>query len=125
MGWMENAFAAHSPVSVFLDEYRTPLFVEDLAVAAAKLIEHPPVGAAADDRIFHLGGPRRVSRAEFGETFARVMGFDRSLIRHVMRSSVPITPPRPEDVSLNSDRFVTRYKLVRHSIEEAFEKMRT
>ncbi len=98
LGWMENAFREGNPLSLFADEYRTPVHVVDAARALLAITEHRLSG------LWHCGGPRRLSRTEFGELVARGLGYDTSLIRPVSRISSPTLPARPEDVSLNSER---------------------
>src|SRR5262249_14683187 len=82
------------PLSLFEDEWRTPL---DLATAAEGLVE---LALARADGIWHLGGPERISRLEMGRILARVMGADEKTIQATKRP-----PDRPRDVSLDSSRW--------------------
>jgi len=95
---MEKAFREGTPLSLFADEYRTPEHVEDAARALLAITERRLSG------LWHCGGPKRLSRTEFGELVARGLGYDTSLIRPVSRTAGPHLPARPEDVSLNSER---------------------
>lgn len=98
LGWMEKAFREGTPLSLFADEYRTPVHVVDAARALLAITEHRLSG------LWHCGGPERLSRTEFGELVAKGLGYDTSLIHPVSRISTPSLPVRPEDVSLNSER---------------------
>lgn len=98
LGWMENALKEGTPLSLFADEYRTPVHVVDAAKALLAITEHRLPG------LWHCGGPERLSRAEFGELIAKGLGYDASRIHPVSRISSPSLPARPEDVSLNSER---------------------
>ena len=86
-------------VKLFSDEYRTPLHVSDVAtVIEAALIQRP------SKEIFNLGGPDRISRAEFGEILAAQRGLDAGLIDRVSVSEVAMRAPRPIDLSLRTDK---------------------
>lgn len=98
LGWMEKALREGTPLSLFADEYRTPVHVGDAARALLAITEHRLSG------LWHCGGPERLSRTEFGKLVAKGLGYDTSLIRPVSRISSPTLPARPEDVSLNSER---------------------
>ena len=86
-------------VRLFTDEYRTPLHVTDVASAVRALLLRRPT-----KEIFNLGGPERISRAEFGEILAQQAGLDAGLIDRVPASKVPTRAPRPKDLSLRSDK---------------------
>ncbi|MEV4349591.1 sugar nucleotide-binding protein [Actinoplanes sp. NPDC049596] len=83
------------PGTMFTDEIRCPVHVEDLAGAILEL---------ADSRfggVINVAGPEAISRADFGRRVARSHGLD--------ESSVPVGPsaggglgPRPLDVRLDS-----------------------
>jgi dTDP-4-dehydrorhamnose reductase len=98
LGWMERAFKEGTPLTLFSDEYRTPIHVMD---AAAAILD---ISARSRAGIWHCGGPARVSRVEFGTLIAQALGYDSSLIRPTSRLSLATGPARPEDVSLNSER---------------------
>jgi dTDP-4-dehydrorhamnose reductase len=54
---------------LFRDEFRCPIFVEDLAAALLELADHPYRG------VLHVAGAERVSRYEFGVLLARAYGY--------------------------------------------------
>ena len=86
-------------VTLFTDEWRTPL---DLVTAARAL-----AALAVSDRtgILHIGGPERLSRYEMGLRLAASLGVDASVIVGATRDSVPSPEPRPRDTSLDSSRW--------------------
>lgn len=89
-------------VSLFVDEIRTPV---SGAVAARGLLQ--AIGWASHDRhrgLLHLGGTDRLSRYEFGLLLAEVLGYDPSLLQPCHQADIPGLPPRPQDVSLDSDQ---------------------
>ena len=78
---------------LFVDEWRTPVHVDDVARAAWDL-------ASLDVRgVYHLGGPVRMSRFELGRALCDMFGFDPALCVEARRPD-----ERPRDLSLNSGR---------------------
>jgi dTDP-4-dehydrorhamnose reductase len=91
-----------APVTLFTDEYRCPVRVEDLAAALTELIHRPYEG------ILHIAGPERLSRYDLGMRIAGFHGF------RPIRGKPPagIVPglsrdsgmPRPRDCALSTAR---------------------
>lgn len=94
-----DALRRQQAISLFEDEWRTPLSLETAARALAKLARSHLTG------ILHLGGPERMSRLEMGQHLARFLGVDSSVIRATRRDQAPSAEPRPKDVSLDSTRW--------------------
>lgn len=90
---------AGEPLALFTDEFRRPAHVDD--VAAGLLL-----ALGRGQGIFHLSGPDRVSRYEFGQHMAAVFGLDADLIRPCLQAAVPMAAPRPVDVSTHNRRAV-------------------
>lgn len=95
---LRSAAAEGRALSLFTNEFRTPLHVADAARTLAGCVLEPTIG------IVHAAGPERVSRFELAQRFARVHGFDASLWTAVEA----IDPRRPRDVSLVSDLAAAR-----------------
>jgi dTDP-4-dehydrorhamnose reductase len=97
--WMFDAFRNRTPLELFIDQFRTPLYAEDAARAIGLLLEKPELSG-----LFHLGGPERISRCDFGYRMAEIFGFDKGVIRPARMTDKKDIPPTPVDVSLNSDK---------------------
>lgn len=94
LNWMTDGI--RTGVGAFLtDEYRTPIYVEDLCGLITTGLERGATG------IFHAGGGERRSRYEFALLVADVFGLPQGNVRGVPTASVPAETPRPADVSLN------------------------
>jgi dTDP-4-dehydrorhamnose reductase len=87
------------PITLFKDEWRTPLSLKTAASALVTLAQSEEAG------ILHLGGPERISRLEMGERLATFLGVAPSFIRPVRRDEAASEEPRPRDTSLNSTRW--------------------
>ncbi len=93
------ALRAGKTITVFTDEWRTPLSL----AAAAKGIATAAHSSAHG--LFHLGGPQRVNRAEFAALLAAELHADPALLRPVSRLSIDSPEPRPRDTSLDSTKW--------------------
>lgn len=101
--WMRERFEKREQVRLFSDQFRTPIYVGDVARALENLIQRRPA-----HKLYHLGGTARLSRCQFGELYARLFGYDAGLISPVSFDTAGLIV-RGKDCSLNSSRFVTEY----------------
>lgn len=93
-GYLVDRLARRQPVTVFTDQYRTPLYTGDLAKGMLELLKHNASG------IYHFAGPDRLSRQEYSEILCTVFGFDRTLLVPAsVRDGNPLIA-RPTDCSL-------------------------
>jgi dTDP-4-dehydrorhamnose reductase len=81
------------PLDLFVDEWRSPVYVDDVARAAWELCVSEVSGT------FHWGGPERLSRFELGRIVCALYKFNPALLREAKRPE-----DRPRDTSLNSAR---------------------
>jgi len=93
--WMRKSWEKGQPTPLFYDQFRTPVWVNNLAEALLEL-------ASSDFKgILHLGGAQKIDRYSFGTILAGILGAPENLlIRKSMFDSHP-SAPRPQDVSLN------------------------
>ncbi len=89
------------PLSLFEDEYRTPLDLGSAAFALVRLAELGSVG------VVHVAGRERMSRFDLIRRAATALGLDPSLVRANRRSDAQFPEPRPADVSLDTTRLAT------------------
>ena len=97
--WLRNGLKNGQEVTLFADQYRTPLFVKDACRALLELTEK-----GGKQAIFHLGGNERLNRYEFGQKFCQVFGYDAKLLRAVNMDELPALAPRGADCSLNTGK---------------------
>jgi dTDP-4-dehydrorhamnose reductase len=84
-------------LSLFVDEFRTPLSA-GAAVSALFLALNKVQG------IIHLGGKERISRYDFGKLMQRVFKFENVKIRPCKQDEIHMAALRPADVSLDSSK---------------------
>ncbi len=100
--WVVTALRAGERVTLFGDEIRTPILVDDLADATWEIASLEP---AARSGIWHLRGPEALSRVDIGMWLCRRFDLDPSLID--VRSSAVEGAGRPRDLSLTGARAAT------------------
>ena len=86
------------PVTLYEDEWRTPVDAESVAEAIRAVLLRPQVNGR-----FHVAGAERVSRVDIGQRTARAFGLDEQLVRRAPQRSHQ-GAPRPADVSLDITR---------------------
>lgn len=92
------AIASGQPVTLFTDEYRTPVDAASVADAIRRLLERGGAG------VFHLGGPERLSRFDLGRRVAGALGLDEAVLIAARQADYPGPEPRAADVALDSTR---------------------
>jgi dTDP-4-dehydrorhamnose reductase len=83
------------PVKVFVDEYRTPVLVQNLAEAIWELSENRFCG------VVHLGGSERITRYQMGEKMCDLFGLDKKLLVPVEMASLSLPAKRAADLSFD------------------------
>jgi dTDP-4-dehydrorhamnose reductase len=82
-------------LQLFTDEYRTPASGESIAQGIL-------LALASNIPCWHLGGLERCSRYEFGQHLIEIMQLPADLLQPCLRATMPMSAPRPADVSFDS-----------------------
>jgi dTDP-4-dehydrorhamnose reductase len=117
--WMLARLCAGQEVPLFVDQYRSPLYVGQAAEAIARLIDRPAVRG-----VFNLGGGERLDRYSFGLKLCAVFELPTQLLRPVAMATVSPTTPRPRDCSMTSAAIGALLGLRLLSVEEGLRAMR-
>jgi dTDP-4-dehydrorhamnose reductase len=92
-----DAINGLTDIAFFTDEVRCPAHVEDVAGAVTRLAAMREISGP-----LHVAGPDALSRAEFAERTARMLGLDPSLVRTATLAESGLV--RPGNVVLDSSR---------------------
>jgi dTDP-4-dehydrorhamnose reductase len=95
--WM-RAFLTNQPLKTFTDQYRCPIWVEDLCAALLAIAEKDLQG------IFHAAGPERMNRYEFARKLAIEFALNPDLAVASSMLDHIFDDPRPGEASLNIDK---------------------
>lgn len=88
---------AEQELSLFIDEFRTP--VSGTTAAKGLLLALEKVNG-----IIHLGGKERISRYDFGQLLVEVFQLPVTGLKACRQQDVKMAAPRPVDVSLDSSK---------------------
>ncbi|MEH2180488.1 SDR family oxidoreductase [Nostoc sp.] len=88
---------AEKELSLFIDEFRTP--VSGTSAAKGLLLALEKING-----IIHLGGKERISRYDFGQILVEVFQLPATKLKFCRQQDVKMAAPRPTDVSLNSSK---------------------
>jgi dTDP-4-dehydrorhamnose reductase len=104
---------------LFRDEYRTPVYLNDLTRALIGLARK----SGFRGRI-NIAGPDRLSRYEHGLKIAEIFGFRPGLVVPASRRDVRYGERRPRDCSLTIDLATRCHGFVFSGVEESLRHMR-
>jgi dTDP-4-dehydrorhamnose reductase len=96
--WVVEGLKAGTPVRLFTDELRCPVWVESLAAAVVELAGMDYTG------VLHVAGAQPLSRYEFGVRLVRFHGLDPSPIIPARSPVDRSGPRRPLDCTLDCSR---------------------
>lgn len=96
--WIESRFAAGRPATLYIDEIRTPTYVDCLSRVCFEALRRPLAG------IYHAGGPTQLSLYEIGQIINLVGGYDPDLLHGIPRRMAGPIPPRAGNVTMNSGK---------------------
>lgn len=82
-------------VNLFHDQFRTPIYVGNLAEVLIELAENNHIG------IIHLGGKERISRWDFGLKACEILDLPEELLQRTSMYDFPSAASRPRDVSMD------------------------
>jgi dTDP-4-dehydrorhamnose reductase len=116
--WLMTNLQSGNRVSLFTDQYRTMTWVLDTAQGLEIAARYGTAG-----EIYHLTGPERVSRYEFGRLFASAFNFPHSVLKQSLMEEVPSTARRPLDVSLNGEKFLRQFNYQPRGVRAALKAM--
>lgn len=92
--WIVSSLVSRAPITLFTDEIRCPVWLDDLADALLELAQGDFAG------VINVAGPQALSRYEMGVRLARRFGLDPAGLRAGL--SGQSTPPRPRDLTLDT-----------------------
>ncbi|MGE5111830.1 MAG: dTDP-4-dehydrorhamnose reductase [Acidobacteriaceae bacterium] len=111
---LRRALLSGEPFRVPSDQISTPTYNADLATAIIALV------AAGATGIFHVAGPELVSRLEFAQRAAAVMGLNASRIEGLSTAELGQIAPRPLLAGLRTEKLTKFVPSVRmRGIEES------
>lgn len=116
--FIERKWANAERAPLFVDQFRSFLFVDDLLSA----IETVAMRHGAWGELFVCGGPERMSRAEFGARYASALGVSDAMIAPMRAAELEGYIGGPSDITLDSSKLRSLGWIPR-SVEQAVRAM--
>lgn len=117
LNWLLSRLDAGETVPVFIDQFRTPVFVGELARTLLTLAEIKFAG------IVHVGGPERLDRYTFAQYVCRFFDYDQRLLRKTRLAEISSAALRPRDLSLRTELLTRLVGGSLSTCESALEKL--
>jgi len=102
-GLQVRALQSGTPLRLFEDEVRSPLWLEDAAAAITTVVQSDYTG------VIHAAGPEPLTRVNMGRLLARNLGLSDLAIIAASRSTADDPEPRPRDLTVSSGRYIARF----------------
>lgn len=96
--WIIQKLKEGKQVPLFVDQFRSPILVTNLARALLEICRRDITG------LYHLGGADRINRLDFGRILAREYGFSETNLSPVAMDDFGFKAPRPKDCSFDISR---------------------
>ncbi|MDB5048666.1 MAG: dTDP-4-dehydrorhamnose reductase [Fibrobacteres bacterium] len=96
--WIESRFRKGKPATLYYDEVRSNLYVQDLNRVLAHFCGNDARG------IWHVGGPRPLSLYQVAQVINRLGNYPPELLMGCPRAAAGPMPPRAGDVGMNTDK---------------------
>jgi dTDP-4-dehydrorhamnose reductase len=117
--WLAERLRAGQEVPLFIDQYRTPLYVAQAAETIERLIDTPEARG-----LFNLGGGERISRYAFGLKFCDVFNLSKGHLKPIEMPTTAQLAARPRDCSLSSAKITALLQMRPLTVEEGLRVMR-
>lgn len=115
---VKNRLEAGQEIRVVSDQYRTPTWVQDIAIGVEQLIHTPLNG------VWHISGGECLSIAEIAYRVADYFKLDRSLILPVTTEEMNEATPRPRFSGLSIEKAKCELGYAPHTLEEGMAEMK-
>lgn len=115
---VKNRLEAGQEIRVVSDQYRTPTWVQDIAIGVERLMHISQSGT------YHICGGECLSIADIAYRVADYFGLDRSLIFPVTTEQMNEATPRPRFSGLSIEKAKRELGYQPHSLEEGMAEMK-
>ncbi len=116
--WMDTTLKTGKPLRLFIDEFRTPVYAQDITEAVIQIISR-----GSRNRLYHLGGPQPTSRIAIGEKLAALRGYDPGLLHPLCLKDLDTGYPRPADLTLDCSLIQKELGLKLTSLDEGLRQI--
>lgn len=116
--WVKKMLEENKEITIVDDQYRTPTYVEDLALACKISIDKKATG------IFNISSNKLLSIYEIAQQIAVVFHLDKSLIKPISTAALNQTAPRPAKTGFDLSKTNKELAFYPKSFKEDLEKFK-
>ncbi len=102
LSWIHEPLRKKRAATLFHDEVRTAVFVDDLVAAVMLLLRAEPPA----ESVFHAAGAEALTRMQFGQTFASAFDLPLDCLVPAKRAEAPNGQLRPRDLAMSCQRLI-------------------
>lgn len=96
--WIESRFRKGRPATLYFDEVRSNLYVQDLNQVIRNFLINGACG------IFHVGGPLNLSLFQIAQVINKLGNYPEELLMGCLRAAAGPMPPRAGDVTMHTGK---------------------
>ncbi|WCJ23169.1 NAD(P)-binding Rossmann-fold superfamily protein [Euphorbia peplus] len=116
--WIDSVLSQGEQVEFFHDEFRCPVYVNDVVAVILALIHRWISECKQMKLVLNVGGPDRLSRVQMAEVVADVRGYNRALIKPVSASTVDRGVLSPADISMDISKLIQTVNVLPTSFKD-------
>lgn len=96
--WIESRFRKDRPATLYFDEVRSNLYVQDLNRILVAMMQNEAHG------IYHVGGPLNLTLYQIAQVVNRVGNYPEKLLMGCLREAAGPMPPRAGNVTMDTSK---------------------
>ncbi|MEW5768522.1 MAG: SDR family oxidoreductase [bacterium] len=116
--WVIRGLKEGQQVPLFVDQFRSPILVTNLAQALLEICHRGITG------LYHLGGAERINRLDFGRILTQEYGFPEANLPPVAMDDFGFKAPRPKDCSFDISRAKKTFKVRFLGAKEGIKRLK-
>ncbi len=116
--WVRDMLSQGKEITIVEDQFRSPTYVEDLALACKISMDKKAKG------IYHISSNQLLSVFEIAQQIATVFNLDKSLIKPISTSTLNQTAPRPAKTGFNLSKTNAELEFYPKSFKEDLQKFK-
>ena len=116
--WVKESLENQKEITIVDDQYRTPTYVEDLAMACKLSIDKKAIG------VFNISSNQLLSVYEIAQQVADAFQLDKSLIKPISTSTLNQTAPRPAKTGFDLTKTNTKLNFFPKSFKEDLQRFK-
>ncbi len=98
--WIESRFRKGRPATLYFDEVRSNLYVQDLNQVMRHFVSNGAKG------IYHVGGPLNLSLFQIAQVVNKLGNYPEALLMGCLRAAAGPMPPRAGDVTMHTGKLL-------------------